>query len=174
MNRQPAMLSILCPRCNRVWYTAVEKGGSIRLCALCKNELRPPAASPDEEPSLPTAPRKRRRKRWAISGPLDMFLLAVLLLTAVDLALFGLSRIWPEPFLAVLLLYGLILSLVGLKWLRALTWRCHIGDVDWGVGRWPLLLVLLGAMCVGAFFPMFYSIREEKQATATTPQGGRR
>jgi hypothetical protein len=101
-----------------------------------------------------------------------MFLLAVLLLTAVDLALFGLSRIWPEPFLAVLLLYGLILSIIGLKWLRALTWRCHIGDVDWNVGRWPLLFVLLGAMCVGAFFPMFNSIRQEKQPSATAPQGG--
>lgn len=164
------MLSILCPRCNRVWYTAVEKGGSVRLCAACKGELRPPdSATPDDQTPPPSTPGKRRRKRWVISGPLDVFLVAVLLLTAVDLALFGLSRIWPEPFLAVLLIYGLILSLIGLRWLRRLTLGCHVGDVDWGERRWPLLLVLLGAMCVGAFFPMFQSIRQEKQTPAASP-----
>jgi hypothetical protein len=108
------------------------------------------------------------------SGPLDWFLIAVLLLTAVDLTLFGLSRLWPEPFLGVLLVYGLILAIIGLRWLRRLTWGGHIGDVDWGEGRWPLLLILLGVMCVGAFFPMFESIRQAKQPAAASPSAGPR
>jgi membrane-bound ClpP family serine protease len=101
-----------------------------------------------------------------------MFLLAVLLLIVVDLVLVVLSRLWPEPFLGALLVYGLILGLIGLRWFRRVRRARYQGGMDWAQGRRALLLVLLGAVCVAAFFPMFNSIRQEKQTPATAPQGG--
>jgi membrane-bound ClpP family serine protease len=101
-----------------------------------------------------------------------MFLIAILLLTVVDVVLVVLSRLWPEPFLGVLLVYGLILGLIGLRWFRRVRRARYLGGMDWAQGRRSLLVVLLGAVCVAAFFPMFASIRQEKRPSGTTPQVG--
>jgi drug/metabolite transporter (DMT)-like permease len=75
-------------------------------------------------------------------------------LLLVDLALILSSRLWPDSMGLVTLIYGLVLLVPGLRILARLTGYGHAGDADWNIGRWPLMIALMGLACVLAYIPI--------------------
>ena len=129
------MIEIKCPRCEQYWYSDDEEGGRVRLCDRCADDLR----------------RGRRGGR-----PMGAFAVAAAALLAIDVGLIALARLLPAVFGPVLLVYGLVLAFGGAATFRLLLpglW-IHAGDIDWGVARWPLLVALMGFVCLTAYASM--------------------
>jgi hypothetical protein len=126
------MISVDCPRCGKVWYSEEEEGGTVRLCADCSERLR----------------GKRRSSPFR----LDAFAVVALVLTVVDVFLIALAHVFPDTLGGFLAAYGAVLLLFGMLGLRStMLGHWYLTDVDWSLGRWPLLMALLGLACVLAF-----------------------
>ena len=128
------MIPVKCPRCLQEWYSDEEDAGRVRLCSACADDLR--------------------RNRRGSPVRLDAFMVAAAFSLAATVALILLGRLWPETFGMVLLVVGLLLFVGGLSGFRLVAGRQHIGDVDWVVARWPMMVALMGLACVLAYFPL--------------------
>lgn len=137
------MIEIQCPRCGQYWYHNDRKEGRARLCSNCADHLQ-----------------YKRRQRGLIDIP---FLIVAWMLFSIDLSLIALSALLPV-FAKVMLVYGGLQFLGGMVTLSWLGFTREEGlnaylsrftyDTDWKFGRWPLLIVLSGLVCLlaaGAF-----------------------
>jgi hypothetical protein len=128
------MVAIKCPRCEQVWHSDDPEYGRVRLCDRCEETLR--------------------KNRRAPGFKLDAFAAVTAVLLAIDLILIAGSRFWPDSVGLVTLIYGLLLLVPGLRILARVTGYGHAGDADWNIGRWPLMIALMGLACVLAFIPI--------------------
>ena len=128
------MVAIKCPRCEQTWHSDEAEHGRVRLCDRCEETLR----------------KNRREPGFRF----DAFVAVTAVLLVIDLILIALSRIWPDPFGVVMLIYGLVLMIPGMRVLARVTGFGHAGDADWNIGRWPLMIALMGLACVLAFIPI--------------------
>lgn len=132
------MIEIQCPRCKRYWYSD-EDEGRVRLCDRCSDDLR-----------------RKRGPRAEMDIP---FLIGVGTFVAFDLMLIGLTALMPAVFGKVLLGFAVVMLIAGWAIFRVLRWEGGLGgwlfpfagDIDWRIGRWALLSLLSGFVCLLAY-----------------------
>jgi len=132
------MIEIQCPRCKQYWYSDVDEG-RVRLCDRCRDDLR-----------------RKRGPRPEIDLP---FLIGVGLAVALDLLLIALAALVPAVFGKVLLGFAILLLIAGWAIFRVLQWEGGLegwlfpfaGNIDWRVGRWAILSLVSGFVCLLAF-----------------------
>ncbi|HTU23273.1 MAG TPA: hypothetical protein VMG10_34885 [Gemmataceae bacterium] len=137
------MIEIKCPRCGEYWYHNDRQEGRARLCSRCADHFQ-----------------YKRRKRSLIDIP---FLIVVVILFYIQVSLIALSLLLPV-FAKVMGAYGCLQfagGMIVLSWLgfsreqgRDAYLSSFTYDTDWKYGRWPLLIVLSGMICIfaaGAF-----------------------
>ena len=95
-----------------------------------------------------------RKNRREPGFKFDAFVGVTAALLAIDLVLIISSRIWPDSVGWVMLIYGFVLLIPGLRLLRSVVGFGHAGDADWNIGRWPLMIALMGLACVLAYLPI--------------------
>jgi hypothetical protein len=77
-----------------------------------------------------------------------------LVLAGVDVFMIGLALIFPVQCAWVCLAYGLVLVFLGvvvfrqLVWGTASFWGDQFGDVDWELGKWPVMAAAAGVICI--------------------------
>jgi len=128
------MVAIKCPRCEQIWHSNDADYGLVRLCDRCEDALR----------------KNRREPGFTF----DAFVAVTAGFFAVDVILIISSRFWPESVGLVMLIYGFVLMIPGLRVLRGVVGFQHAGDADWSIGRWPLMIALMGLACVLAYIPI--------------------
>ncbi|HEV3146582.1 MAG TPA: hypothetical protein VGZ47_22025 [Gemmataceae bacterium] len=130
----PTMVAIKCPRCEQIWHSDETEHGRVRLCSRCEETLR------------------KNRPEPGIR--FDAFVAVTAGLLVIDIIWIALGRIWPDSVGMAMLIYGLVLLVPGLRVLARVTGFGHAGDADWNIGRWPLMIVLMGLACVLAYIPI--------------------
>jgi hypothetical protein len=128
------MVAIKCPRCNQIWHSDDAEYGRVRLCDRCEETLR-----------------KNRREPGIQFGA---FAAVTAILFVIDLSLIIGSRFWPDSLGLSMLIYGLVLLVPGLRISARVCGFGHAGDADWNIGRWPLMIALMGLACVLAYIPI--------------------
>jgi hypothetical protein len=131
------MIEIKCPRCEQYWYDddATEDSGRVRLCSRCKDQLL-----------------IKRGPRIEIDIP---FLIGAGMFLLFDLLMIAMMALIPRVFGKVMLGSGVVMLISGgvlFKMLqREAGFFAFASDIDWKVGRWALLLIISGFVCMGAW-----------------------
>jgi hypothetical protein len=129
------MIELQCPRCKQHWGRDREEG-CIRLCQRCGDG------------------------RWGRRAGVDLpLLVGVGLFLELDLMLIALAALMPAVFGKVLLGFAVVMLVAGwaicrfLHWERGRAgWRFPpAGNIDWRTGRWALLSLLSGFVCLLAY-----------------------
>jgi hypothetical protein len=133
------MIPVSCPRCTVVWYSDTVKLGQDRLCDRCVLEVR----------------RKGGRGHFRV----DAFLITTGILFATHLVFVAFAFTFPEALGGPLYTYGLVLT-IGAAVVFAAFWRVMVwkggwlfhpaDDADWGILRWPLMVLAVGGACLAA------------------------
>jgi hypothetical protein len=143
------MNKVSCPRCLQVWLSEDEPRGSDRLCTACLADLR--AAGRDADRAYGKGYSRKKRERVG----LNFFVVYVLGLAGLDLIVIGLALICPQPFGAIMLVYGFVLFAVGSVVFRWLAWgwwwwAWTFEDIDWDLAKWPAVAAVAGLVCMVA------------------------
>jgi len=125
------MIEVKCPRCTQYWYSDDEDEGHIRLCSRCSDELQ-----------------RKRGHRAEIDIP---FLIGVGMFLVFDLMMIALTALIPAVFGKLMLGFAILMFIVAWAIFRVLQWEGGLagwlflfgGNIDWRIGRWALLTLLL-------------------------------
>jgi hypothetical protein len=126
------MIEVKCPRCEREWYTEKHKGGRVRLCSDCADELRSHGRSPFR---------------------IDAFMIATAGFLGVNVIFILLTFLRPDAYGDALRAYGAVLFLIGSVVSWTVWWFSSDGtSSDWTLARWPVMVALMGLSCILAYF----------------------
>ena len=80
------------------------------------------------------------------------------MLLATDGVWIVLTACWPDAFAMPMAIYGGVLLLPCALWMSTVVRRTGlIGEFDWTIHKWPVMIGLMGLACVLAFFSLRHS-----------------